>query len=319
MRKAKDLDPELPVILITGFAEVRRRGGGAARRRSRTIWPSLSSISSDPGGAARAQRAGGLKLELEASWPDHVHHVLSPRETFGPSEGHRQGGIAANQAGGQIELQCAHCGRKPAPARRWWRGLFTRPAARQAAVYPVDCGAVPEMLFESELFGHERGAFTRSRSSRRWARSRWRTTARSFLDEIPNILWLPRPKLLRMLQEKILYRVGGPAKPIGVDTRDADGPAGQNLESSLRARLSAPIFSSGSTSSPSRCRPCASDARISLPGQALHWKHANSNCPSPIRGFSPSATGPCCLPLAGQCAPVLCGRWFAAPCSRPRI
>jgi two-component system nitrogen regulation response regulator GlnG len=82
---------------------------------------------------------------------------------------------------------------------------------------PVDCGAIPEPLFESELFGHERGAFTGA-DQQTVGKIEATHTGTLFLDEIPNMPLAAQAKLLRVLQEKTLYRLGG-AKPIQVDVR----------------------------------------------------------------------------------------------------
>ncbi len=81
----------------------------------------------------------------------------------------------------------------------------------------VNCAAIPENLFESELFGHEKGAFTSAVSKRR-GRFEMARRGSLFLDEIGE---LPRPlqaKLLRTLQEKEITPVGG-EKTIPVDVR----------------------------------------------------------------------------------------------------
>jgi two-component system response regulator AtoC len=72
----------------------------------------------------------------------------------------------------------------------------------------VDCTALPEALFESELFGHERGAFTGALSSRRGL---FETAADGtcFLDEIGELSPALQAKLLRALQEQAIRRVGG--------------------------------------------------------------------------------------------------------------
>ncbi|PYN88531.1 MAG: two-component system response regulator [Candidatus Rokuibacteriota bacterium] len=81
----------------------------------------------------------------------------------------------------------------------------------------VDCAALPEALFESELFGHERGAFTGAVAARRGLLE---TSAGGtcFLDEIGELTAPLQAKLLRTLQEHSIRRVGG-NDPIPVDVR----------------------------------------------------------------------------------------------------
>ena len=81
----------------------------------------------------------------------------------------------------------------------------------------VNCTAIPENLFESELFGHEKGAFTGA-VTRRPGRFELADGGTLFLDEIGELPPPMQVKLLRVLQERIVERVGG-MKPIPVDVR----------------------------------------------------------------------------------------------------
>jgi DNA-binding NtrC family response regulator len=72
----------------------------------------------------------------------------------------------------------------------------------------INCGAVPEGLLESELFGHERGAFTGA-LSRKIGKFEWADGGTLFLDEIGEIPTAVQVKLLRVLQEREIVRVGG--------------------------------------------------------------------------------------------------------------
>ena len=81
----------------------------------------------------------------------------------------------------------------------------------------VNCGAIPATLLDSELFGHERGAFTGAIQSRRG----WIETAAGgtlFLDEISTLSQDIQVKLLRVIQERVIHRVGSRA-PVNVDFR----------------------------------------------------------------------------------------------------
>jgi len=90
-------------------------------------------------------------------------------------------------------------------------------ARRDNVFIEVNCAAIPETLFESELFGHEKGAFTGAVSRRR-GHFELAHEGTLFLDEISEMPLSMQPKLLRALQEKRFSRVGG-EKQIEVDVR----------------------------------------------------------------------------------------------------
>ncbi|MCK6549453.1 sigma-54 dependent transcriptional regulator [Myxococcota bacterium] len=81
----------------------------------------------------------------------------------------------------------------------------------------VNCGAIPETLLESELFGHEKGAFTGA-VKRKLGRFELADGGTIFLDEVAEISPAMQVKLLRVLQEKELDRVGG-ERPVKIDVR----------------------------------------------------------------------------------------------------
>lgn len=90
-------------------------------------------------------------------------------------------------------------------------------ARREAPFVPLNCAAVPEGLFESELFGHEKGAFTGAIHRRRGVFEQAHQGT-LLLDEVGELPQAVQAKLLRVLQDKTLQRVGG-EQPIGVDVR----------------------------------------------------------------------------------------------------
>ncbi|KAB8140859.1 sigma-54-dependent Fis family transcriptional regulator [Chloroflexia bacterium SDU3-3] len=90
-------------------------------------------------------------------------------------------------------------------------------SGRKGAFIPVNCAALPETLIESELFGHEKGAFTGAMAQRK-GRFELANKGTIFLDEVGEISLPVQKKLLRVLQESEIERVGG-AGAFKVDVR----------------------------------------------------------------------------------------------------
>ena len=103
---------------------------------------------------------------------------------------------------------------------------------RDNAFVAVNCSALAESLLESELFGHERGAFTGAISSRK-GRFELAHGGTLFLDEIGELSANLQVKLLRVLQERTFERVGG-MRSIGVDIR-VIGATNKNLRDEMLA------------------------------------------------------------------------------------
>lgn len=97
------------------------------------------------------------------------------------------------------------------------RAIHNLSARRQKLFVPINCAAIPENLIESELFGHERGAFTGA-IERRIGKFEIADSGTLFLDEIGSLPLKLQGKLLRTLQEKEIERLGG-NKLIPVDVR----------------------------------------------------------------------------------------------------
>ena len=95
--------------------------------------------------------------------------------------------------------------------------IHRRSARKDGPFVAINCGAIPETLLESELFGHEKGSFTGAHATRP-GRIESAQGGTLFLDEIGELPLLLQVKLLRFLQEQTIERIGG-RKPIPVDTR----------------------------------------------------------------------------------------------------
>lgn len=97
------------------------------------------------------------------------------------------------------------------------RAIHQRSARKNGPFVAINCSAIPESLIESELFGHEKGAFTGAHAQRK-GRIELSTGGTLFLDEIGEVPLPIQVKLLRFLQEQYIERVGG-RQEIAVDTR----------------------------------------------------------------------------------------------------
>ena len=97
------------------------------------------------------------------------------------------------------------------------KALHAHSARAAGPFVPVNCGAIPEELLESELFGHEKGAFTGALGTRR-GRFELAAGGTLFLDEIAEMSPFMQVKLLRVLQERVFERVGS-GVPLRCDVR----------------------------------------------------------------------------------------------------
>ncbi|HWU94084.1 MAG TPA: sigma 54-interacting transcriptional regulator, partial [Sphingomonas sp.] len=97
------------------------------------------------------------------------------------------------------------------------RGVHDASPRKKGAFVAINCAAIPETLLESELFGHEKGAFTGAVKTTE-GKIELAQGGTLFLDEIGDVPLPLQVKLLRFLQERVIERIGS-RKPIPVDTR----------------------------------------------------------------------------------------------------
>jgi nitrogen regulation protein NR(I) len=114
------------------------------------------------------------------------------------------------------------------------RAIYQHSDRASGPFIAVNCAAIPETLLESELFGHERGAFTGA-EIRRIGRFEQADGGTIFLDEIGDMSVLTQAKLLRALQEKVIQRLGG-KESISIDAR-VIAATHRNLETAIQERL----------------------------------------------------------------------------------
>ena len=106
---------------------------------------------------------------------------------------------------------------------------------RDKLMISVNCGAIPESLMESELFGYDEGAFTGARRSGHVGKFELADNSTIFLDEISEMPYSSQVKLLRVLQEQVVERLGG-KKPVPINVRVICA-TNKNLEELVEQKL----------------------------------------------------------------------------------
>jgi len=114
------------------------------------------------------------------------------------------------------------------------KALHYNSSRRERPFIALNCAALPETLIESELFGHEKGAFTDA-TARRVGQFELANTGTLFLDEIGDLSPITQAKLLRVIQEREFTRIGG-VQPIKVDVRIV-AATNKNLDDLVRKGL----------------------------------------------------------------------------------
>lgn len=111
------------------------------------------------------------------------------------------------------------------------RAIHNQSSRRNGPFVAINCGAIPETLLESELFGYEDGAFTGAKKGGKVGKCQLANGGTLFLDEVGDIPIFLQVKFLRMLQERMIERVGG-NKDIPIDIR-VIAATNRNLESMI--------------------------------------------------------------------------------------
>jgi formate hydrogenlyase transcriptional activator len=131
------------------------------------------------------------------------------------------------------------------------RAIHRMSSRKDGSFIKLNCAAIPTGLLESELFGHEKGAFTGAVSAK-IGRLELADKGTLFLDEVGDIPLELQPKLLRVLQDQEFERLGG-VRTIRVNIRMI-AATNRDLAKSVAARSSAAIFIIACTFFPSTCR-----------------------------------------------------------------
>jgi len=214
LRRARDLDPAMPVIITTAFATIES-AVAAVKEGAFDYLPKNFSVEQLRVAVDRALRHRGLELE-NRNLREQLQQTYGLEKIIGRSPAMTRVFELVKKAA-RSEANILVVGESGTGKELVARAIHANsPRATQAFV-PVDCASLPENLLESELFGHEKGAFTGAVKSKQGLMEvAHRGTI--FLDEIAELPVGLQVKLLRALQERQIRRVGGTAI-LNVDVR----------------------------------------------------------------------------------------------------
>jgi DNA-binding NtrC family response regulator len=230
LRASKELDPELPVIVMTAFGSIQD--------------------------AVSAMKEGALDFLAKPVDPDHllllVERALVQRrlatenillreelaqrrgapQIVGDDPKLKHVSLALHRAAGTDTTVLIE-GESGTGKELFARALHALSPRSDGPFVAINCAAIPETLLETELFGHEKGAFTGA-NARKPGKFELAHRGTLFLDEIGDLPLSLQAKILRALEEKRFDRVGGTA-PIQVDVRVV-AATNRNLKAAVAAR-----------------------------------------------------------------------------------
>ncbi len=214
LARVKEMDQELPVVIITAYGNI----SGAVEAIKAGAHDYLSKPFDNNEVVRVVHRAVGerqLRRRLK-SITTHFVKDGSLRDLMGPSDTVGELISMVNlvaKSNFTVVIQGETGSGKEVIAR----AIHNASSCSRSPFVPVDCGAIPETLLESELFGYEKGAFTGA-ERKKAGKIESANGGTLFLDEISNLPLPSQAKLLRVIQEKKVSPVGS-NRPVPVDVR----------------------------------------------------------------------------------------------------
>src|ERR687894_1084739 len=214
LRAAKSADPDVPVVVMTAYGSideaVQAMKDGAHDFLQKPVDSNHLLLLVE-----RALEQSRLRTENVLLREEWSRRYGFPR-ILGESDAIKRA-VGETQRVAQTEATVLLLGESGTGKELFARAVHHLSPRRDRAFVAINCAAIPETLIESELFGHERGAFTGA-TERRPGKFELATGGTVFLDEIGELPIGVQGKLLRAIEEKMVDRIGGRA-PVPVDVR----------------------------------------------------------------------------------------------------
>ena len=219
LKKIKELKPDLPVIMMTAFSDLEMAIGSIKTGATDFIekpWRNEKLLATV--NAALELSQSNLALKKAASQKSFLQQDMS--QSFGDILGESQSILDLKKMIQKVAPTDANVlllGENGVGKELIARTIHKLSRRENQIFMGVDLGAITETLFESELFGHVKGAFTGADKDK-IGRFSAASSGTLFLDEIGNLPISSQPKLLQALENKQVFPVGS-ASPIPVDVR----------------------------------------------------------------------------------------------------
>ena len=214
LRRSREIDSALPVILITAFASIES-AVAAIKDGAFDYLPKNFSVDQLRVAVERGLRQRELQVE-NRNLREQLQGTLGFENLIGRSPAMMKVFELVRKAA-RSDANILVLGESGTGKELIARAIHANSPRASQAFVPVDCASLPEPLLESELFGHEKGAFTGAVKSKRGLME-VADRGTLFLDEIGELPLPLQAKLLRVLQERQLRHVGGTAQ-VDVDVR----------------------------------------------------------------------------------------------------
>ena len=230
LRASKELDPELPVIVMTAFGSIQDAVAamkeGALDFLAKPVDPDHLLLMVERALTQRRMATENLILREELAQRRGAPQIVGEDPQL------KQVSLALHRAAATDTTVLLE-GESGTGKELFARALHALSPRADGPFVAINCAAIPETLLETELFGHEKGAFTGA-SARKPGKFELAHRGTLFLDEIGELPLLLQPKILRALEEKQFERVGG-TLPLKVDVRVV-AATNRHLKAAVAAR-----------------------------------------------------------------------------------